>query len=193
MSTYLFAKDLISPSVASELPKGYTLRPLQKSDHAEFLSVLTILTKVGDISFETWSARYDWMAARNDEYFVIVIENDLGKVVAVGSLIIEKKLLLSPLVLQVSLHSHTRALSNGDEVDSIRNCAAVGHIEDIAVAADQQGKKLGLRIIQALDAIAQQVGCYKSILDCSEKNQGFYEKCGFKLAGVQMAHYYEGK
>ncbi|CAZ80582.1 unnamed protein product [Tuber melanosporum] len=167
MATPLFSKDLISPSVTSELPKGYNLRPLQKSDHAEFLSVLTVLTKVGDISLETWSARYDWMAARNDEYFIVVIENELGKVVAVGSLIIEKKF--------------------------IRNCAAVGHIEDIAVAADQQGKKLGLRIIQALDAIAQQVGCYKSILDCSEKNQGFYEKCGFKLAGVQMAHYYEGK
>lgn len=75
-------------------------------------------------------------------------------------------------------------------MDSIRNCASVGHIEDIAVAADQQGKRLGLRIIQALDAIAQQVGCYKSILDCSEKNQGFYEKCGFKLAGVQMVRRY---
>ena len=37
----------------------------------------------------------------------------------------------------------------------------VGHIEDIAVAADQQGKRLGLRIIQALDWLAERVGCYK--------------------------------
>jgi hypothetical protein len=37
----------------------------------------------------------------------------------------------------------------------------VGHIEDIAVAKDQQGKKLGLRIIEALDAVASAVGCYK--------------------------------
>jgi glucosamine-phosphate N-acetyltransferase len=37
----------------------------------------------------------------------------------------------------------------------------VGHIEDIAVAKDQQGKKLGLRIIHTLDAIAETVGCYK--------------------------------
>jgi glucosamine-phosphate N-acetyltransferase len=69
---------------------------------------------------------------------------------------------------------------------------AVGHIEDIAVASDQQGKKLGLRVIQALDYVAEQVGCYKSILDCSEKNEGFYVKCGFRKAGLQMAHYYEG-
>lgn len=44
---------------------------------------------------------------------------------------------------------------------SIHNLGLVGHIEDIAVAKDQQGKKLGLHIIQALDFIAEQVGCYK--------------------------------
>lgn len=70
--------------------------------------------------------------------------------------------------------------------DSLRNLGIVGHIEDIAIANDQQGKKLGITIIHALDHIAKEVGCYKAILDCSEKNQGFYEKCGYKLAGVQM-------
>ncbi|MCJ1401798.1 hypothetical protein MMC11_005015 [Xylographa trunciseda] len=38
----------------------------------------------------------------------------------------------------------------------------VGHIEDIAVAKDQQGKRLGLHIIQALDYLAEKVGCYKN-------------------------------
>lgn len=46
-------------------------------------------------------------------------------------------------------------------VRSIHNLGLVGHIEDIAVAKDQQGKKLGLRIIQALDYVAENVGCYK--------------------------------
>src|SRR5450432_4561077 len=76
---------------------------------------------------------------------------------------------------------------------SIHNLGIVGNIEDIAVAKDQQGKKLGLKIIQALDSIAAKVGCYKSILDCSEANEGFYVKCGFKRAGLEMAHYYESK
>lgn len=76
-------------------------------------------------------------------------------------------------------------------ISSIHSLGAVGHIEDIAVAKDQQGKKLGLRIIQALDFIADKVGCYKSILDCSEANEGFYVKCGFRRAGLQMAHYYQ--
>lgn len=99
-----------------------------------------------------------------------------------------------------------------DMVDnSIHSLGQVGHIEDIAVAKDQQGKKLGLRIIQALDHVAEKVGCYKvnhsvcvlfrqesviltssikTILDCSEANEGFYVKCGFKRAGLEMAHYY---
>ena len=76
---------------------------------------------------------------------------------------------------------------------SIHNLGLVGHIEDIAVAKDQQGKKLGLRIIQALDFVAENVACYKTILDCSEANEGFYVKCGFKRAGLEMAHYYEKK
>ncbi len=32
----------------------------------------------------------------------------------------------------------------------------------------------------------------QTILDCSEANEGFYVKCGFKRAGLEMAHYYEG-
>lgn len=73
---------------------------------------------------------------------------------------------------------------------SIHNLGVIGHIEDIAIAKDQQGKKLGLKMIQALDYVAQHVGCYKTILDCSEVNEGFYIKCGFKRAGVEMAHYH---
>jgi len=75
----------------------------------------------------------------------------------------------------------------------VHSLGLVGHIEDIAVAKDQQGKKLGLRIIQALDYIGEKVGCYKTILDCSEHNEGFYVKCGFRRAGLEMAHYYEGE
>lgn len=54
------------------------------------------------------------------------------------------------------------------------------------MSRDVQGKQFGLRVIQALDHIAEQMGCYKAILDCSEKNEGFYVKCGYKRAGVQM-------
>ena len=105
------------------------------------------------------------MANRNDTYYVLVVCDGTNTVVGTGAVVVERKF--------------------------IHSLGLVGHIEDIAVAKNQQGKKLGLRIIQALNHVAEKVGCYKSILDCSEANEGFYVKCGFKRAGLEMAHYYE--
>ncbi|KAF8250439.1 acyl-CoA N-acyltransferase [Wilcoxina mikolae CBS 423.85] len=162
----LFPSSLLPPAPSLELPEGYTIRPLERTDYAAgFLDVLRVLTKVGEISETAWTERYDWMSQRSEEYFVICVVNGSGTIVGVGSLVVERKFL--------------------------RNLAKCGHIEDIAVLSSEQGKKLGLRIIQTLDHIAQQVGCYKAILDCSEKNQPFYEKCGYTLAGIQMARYYD--
>jgi GNAT superfamily N-acetyltransferase len=129
-----------------------------------FLPTLRVLTAVGEPTLSDFNARYDFMYSRNDTYHILVICDESGMVVGTGSVLVERKF--------------------------IRNMGMVGHIEDIAVAKNQQGKKLGLRIIQALDYVAEKVGCYKSILDCSEANEGFYVKCGFKRAGLQMAHYY---
>jgi len=52
----------------------------------------------------------------------------------------------------------------------LRGLGTVGHIEDIAVDKSQQGKKLGLRIIQALTGISEGLGAYKTILNCSDHN-----------------------
>ncbi|KAL6856649.1 acetyltransferase [Trichoderma novae-zelandiae] len=165
----LFSEDLISPDVSASLPQGYQLRALRRSDYdSGFLECLRVLTTVGDISEEKFQKQYDNMLARED-YYIIVIEDttrEKNSVVATGALIVEHKF--------------------------IHSLGKVGHIEDIAVAKDQQGKKLGLRLIQALDYVADKIGCYKSILDCSDANEGFYVKCGFRRAGLQMAHYYEG-
>ncbi|UQC89296.1 acetyltransferase [Colletotrichum lupini] len=163
----LFTDDLVSPTVAAALPEGYIVRALRQSDYnTGFLDCLRVLTTVGEIGEAQFAERYQWLS-KSDGYYILVIEDTNTKtVVGTGALIVERKF--------------------------IHNLGLVGHIEDIAVAKDQQGKKLGLRIIQALDFIAAKVGCYKSILDCSEANEGFYVKCGFRRAGLEMAHYYEG-
>ncbi|KFH43785.1 Glucosamine 6-phosphate N-acetyltransferase-like protein [Hapsidospora chrysogenum ATCC 11550] len=165
----LFAANLLSPDVQAALPPGYKLRALRRSDYnSGFLDCLRVLTTVGDVSERAFGDQFDAMVNQGG-YYIIVIEDPSrpeNPVVATGSLIVERKF--------------------------IHSLGAVGHIEDIAVASDQQGKKLGLRLIQALDFVAEKVGCYKSILDCSEANEGFYIKCGFRRAGLQMAHYYEG-
>lgn len=162
----LFASDLVSPTIAAQLPSSYTLRALQKSDYARgFLDCLRVLTTVGDITESQWNERYDWMSTQGKGGYYLLVIDDGERIVGTGALIVERKF--------------------------IHNLGLVGHIEDIAVAKDQQGKKLGLKLIQALDFIAEKVGCYKTILDCSEANEGFYVKCGFKRAGLEMAHYYE--
>lgn len=132
----LFPASLISPEIIAILPTDYTIRPLRRSDfNRGYLDVLRVLTTVGEISEEQWNARFDWIASRNDEYYMLVICDGDDRVVGTGSLIVERKF--------------------------IHSLGLVGHIEDIAVEKNQQGKKLGLRIIQALDFVAAQVGCYK--------------------------------
>jgi glucosamine-phosphate N-acetyltransferase len=164
-SESLFSSDLLSPAVSEALPQGYKIRSLRRTDYdTGFLDCLRVLTTVGDISQSQWEEQYDWFKKRDGGYYMLVVEDDKDRVVGCGTLVVERKF--------------------------IHNLGVVGHIEDIAVSKDQQGKKLGLRIIQALDYIAEKVGCYKSILDCSEANEGFYVKCGFRRAGLEMAHYY---
>ncbi|KAI6780474.1 glucosamine-phosphate N-acetyltransferase [Emericellopsis cladophorae] len=170
MAAPLFSPDLLSPEVQAALPEGYVLRALRRDDHASgFLDCLRVLTTVGDVTEEGFQQQFDTMEKQGGYYLIVIEDTSLteNSVVATGALIVERKF--------------------------IHNLGAVGHIEDIAVARNQQGKKLGLRLIQALDFVADKVGCYKSILDCSEANEGFYIKCGFRRAGLQMAHYYEKK
>lgn len=53
---------------------------------------------------------------------------------------------------------------------------------------DYQGKGLGKKIIAALTGVAEKVGCCKVLLNCSPENEAFYEKCGYKKAGMEMSH-----
>lgn len=77
------------------------------------------------------------------------------------------------------------------DIQSIHNFGTIGHIEDISIAKEHQGKGLGKLLINSLDAVAQSVGCYKCILDCSPENSGFYSKCGYSGCGTEMSHYFE--
>ncbi|KAI4201850.1 MAG: hypothetical protein LQ348_001595 [Seirophora lacunosa] len=156
------------------------------------LDVLRVLTTVGDIGEKAWNERYDWLARRGDEYYILVVCNAEKKVVGTGAVVVERKLYVLRSSPPPPANGLGKPVANGAMPlanNSIHNLGLVGHIEDIAVAKDQQGKKLGLRIIQALGFIAEKVGCYKTILDCSETNEGFYVKCGYKRTGLEMALY----
>jgi glucosamine-phosphate N-acetyltransferase len=103
MEQSLFSPELIPQHIASALPRGYTLRPLQSGDYDRgVLHVLEVLTAVGEISKTKFlgtsshlranSERFEWLRNRNDSYFTVVIENDTNTIVAVGSLLLEAKL-----------------------------------------------------------------------------------------------------
>ncbi|CAJ0748646.1 6230_t:CDS:2, partial [Entrophospora sp. SA101] len=79
--------------------------------------------------------RFYFLKTHNYEYFTLVIVSPEDRIVGAGTIFVERKF--------------------------IRNTGLVGHIEDIAVDKNQQGKKLGLRIIQALKYIGAKAGCYK--------------------------------
>ncbi|TVY54734.1 Glucosamine 6-phosphate N-acetyltransferase [Lachnellula cervina] len=169
----LIPSSIITPSIQSLLPDGYTFRTLRRSDYKlGHLDVLADLAHIGDISEEEWTERFDFLAKCEGTYFVLVIveagddENrEEKRIVGTGTLLVERKFLFK-LGIQ-------------------------GHIEDIGIKADQQGKGLGLKMLKALDSIAKDVGCYKTILDCSAKNEGFYVKCGYEKAGTEMQHYFD--
>ena len=44
-------------------------------------------------------------------------------------------------------------------------------------------------VVEQLQQLAWARGCYKIILDCAEKNVGFYQRCGFSAKEIQMALY----
>jgi len=62
----------------------------------------------------------------------------------------------------------------------IHDGGKVGHIEDVVVAKEYQGKDIGKKLVLSLLEYAKKNHCYKTLLDCTEDVKPFYEKIGFK-------------
>lgn len=69
----------------------------------------------------------------------------------------------------------------------------VGHIEDVVVAGDMQGKNIGRMLVEHALRHAGSRGCYKTILDCQDDVRGFYEKIGFSRASSAMRFDHAGQ
>lgn len=168
METPLFPARLIDRSVSSEIPYGFVLRPLQRGDYDKgVLTCLSHLTVVGDISKERFMKQYDYFVAHSHEYFIVVVE-DVAKrrIAGCGTMMLERKF--------------------------IHNLGMCGHLEDVVTSPDYRGMYLGQHIILALTSVSRNMGAYKTILDCNEKNASFYAaKCGFTRKEYQMVVYHE--
>jgi len=62
----------------------------------------------------------------------------------------------------------------------IHNGGLVGHIEDVVVRKDYEGKGIGMKLVTSMLEYAKRKNCYKTILDCKDDIKQFYERIGFK-------------
>lgn len=144
------------------------IRELDEQDYKNgFISVLGQLTKASDIAPEDFIQTVRKIKASPNMHLIIVaVEKKTNKIVGAGTVIVERKF--------------------------IRNLGKIGHIEDIVVDTRIRGKNLGRIIVECLTRIAfEEENVYKVILDCSDKNVGFYEKLNYKLVQNDMGIYNE--
>lgn len=105
----------------------------------------------------------EFIETLNNNHRVVLIEKN-DTIIAIGTILIERKI----------IHSFGK----------------VGHIEDVVVSKQHRGNGVGKILIEYLIDYANSQNCYKVILNCSNENIAFYEKCGLSLKSNQMALYF---
>ncbi len=140
-----------------------TFRKIRDTDYSKGIIELLGQLTIIDKNVISEHKFNEWIEKLNAFHLIYVLERN-GKIIATGTIFIEHKL--------------------------IHNFGTVGHIEDIVIDANSRNTGLGKLMIDFLTKIAKTHGCYKVILDCSNKNIEFYQKCGYKEHGIEMAHYF---
>ena len=135
------------------------IRELKKEDLWNgFLKSLDSLKLASDID-KTKAEEVFKKINSNPDYIIAVAEIE-GKIVGSTTLLIESKF--------------------------IHQGGLVGHIEDVSVDKDFQGKKIGEKIMKYLLEVSKNRGCYKTILNCTDDVKRFYEKLGFKQVASEL-------
>jgi len=70
----------------------------------------------------------------------------------------------------------------------IHDGGLVGHIEDVVVRKDYEGKGIGIKLVTSMLERAKEKNCYKTILDCKDNVKLFYERIGFKYESNCMRY-----
>lgn len=137
------------------------IRRLQRRDlYNGFLLSLDSLRKSSDIKPRKANAIFDKISKNPNQIIYVAVEN--SEIIGSASILIEQKF--------------------------IHNGGKVGHIEDVVVRKEFQGKGIGQKIVRALLDYAENQGCYKTILDCTDDLMKFYENIGFKRHSNSMRY-----
>jgi glucosamine-phosphate N-acetyltransferase len=148
--------------------KSFTIRPVNEND--KIVELLSELTNGANSVYSVNPEEYAlFIKSLNERHMVFVVELSMKgnekDIAGVGSVFIEQKI--------------------------IHSMGKVGHIEDIVISKKYRNHGIGKILINYLSEYCKEKGCYKVILNCSDENVLFYEKCGMKKKANQMALYFE--
>ena len=117
-----------------------------------FLETLDFLRNTGDLDKN--KAKEILKKIKQNPNHIIYVAIDDKKIIGSTTLLIEQKF--------------------------IRDGGLVGHIEDVVVRKDYEGKGIGIKLVTSMLERAKEKNCYKTILDCKDDVKQFYERIGFK-------------
>ena len=125
-----------------------------------FLETLDSLRKTSDLDKKIGKDILKKIISNPDHIIHVAEEN--GKIIGSTTLFIEQKF--------------------------IHNGGKVGHIEDVVVSKEYEGRGIGIKLVNSLLEKARVMNCYKTILDCQDELIPFYERIGFKQESNQMRY-----
>ena len=137
------------------------IRDIVESDiDIGFLESLDSLRNASDLNKDTAKDILKKII-ENPDHIIHVAEVD-GKIVGSTTLLIEQKF--------------------------IHEGGKIGHIEDVVVSKEFEGRGIGIKLVTSLLEVAKAENCYKTILDCKHELIPFYERIGFKQESNQMRY-----
>ena len=137
------------------------IREIEEGDLDKgFLETLEFLRKASDIDKN--KAKEILKKIQQNSNHIIHVAVDDNKIVGSTTLLIEQKF--------------------------IHDGGLVGHIEDVVVRKDYEGKGIGIKLVTSLLERAKEKNCYKTILDCKDNVKQFYERIGFKRESNGMRY-----
>ena len=137
------------------------IREIEEDDLKNgFLETLDFLRNTGDLDKNKANEILKKIKQNPDHIIHVAIDNK--KIVGSTTLLIEQKF--------------------------IHDGGLVGHIEDVVVRKDCEGKGIGIKLVTSLLERAKEKNCYKTILDCKDDVKQFYERIGFKRESNGMRY-----
>ena len=137
------------------------IREIEEDDLEKgFLETLDFLRNASDLDKN--KAREILKVIKQNKNHIIYVAIDNKKIVGSTTLLIEQKF--------------------------IHDGGLVGHIEDVVVRKDYEGKGIGIKLVTSMLERAKEKNCYKTILDCKDDVKQFYERIGFKRESNGMRY-----